>query len=99
MTLVAEEADGSNIGASFEVVKRRLGQLKDYCSQIGRDVNSIRISGQFTPFLAQGISDANKAARMWAEYCGADLQRLVSSDRVWVGTAEDVTPGLTNGLN
>jgi probable F420-dependent oxidoreductase len=93
MKLVVEEADGWDVDTGvcpFEMFRQRFVQLEDYCSELGRNVGSIRISVNATPFLAQSVSEARKLAAIWAEYVGMNLEDYISSKAVWLGTAEDM---------
>lgn len=93
MRLVVEEADGWDVDTGvcpFEMFKQRLVRLEDYCSEVGRNLRSVRISINATPFLAQSVSEAKKLAAIWAEYIGSNPEEYVSSKAVWLGTAEDM---------
>jgi probable F420-dependent oxidoreductase len=93
MKLAAEEADGWDVdtgACSFETFKQRVLALKDYCCEIGRDVDSIKISIMATPFLAENLSHAKKLATIWAERIGRNPEEYISSNSVWLGTAVDI---------
>ncbi|MDA4122374.1 MAG: LLM class flavin-dependent oxidoreductase [Thaumarchaeota archaeon] len=93
MRLAVEEADGWDVdtgASSFEVFQERLSAMEKYCLEVGRDMKSIRITVNVTPFMAGSVADARKIASGWAAYIGKNPEDYVSSRAVWLGTAEDM---------
>jgi alkanesulfonate monooxygenase SsuD/methylene tetrahydromethanopterin reductase-like flavin-dependent oxidoreductase (luciferase family) len=93
MRIAVEEADGWDVDTgpcSFEMFQERFAQLENYCSEIGRNVKSIRISVNATPIFAETVPEARKLATIWAQRIGKDPEEYMSSKSVFVGTAEDI---------
>ncbi|MEP7294176.1 MAG: LLM class flavin-dependent oxidoreductase, partial [Chloroflexota bacterium] len=62
LKLVAQWADGCNVGGGNpEVVKQKLGVLREHCDKLGRDYNSIVRSTGLTVFLLDHGADPEKA--------------------------------------
>lgn len=90
MKIAAQEADGWDIGAPMGVVKQRIQQLEDYCAEIGRNKETLTISRQVTPFLGRTMEEAEKIARIWAEFAAVELKDLISGGQAWIGAPEDI---------
>ncbi len=93
MRLAVEEADGWDVDTgpcSFELFQQRMTQMENYCSEMGRNVKSIRISLNTTPIFARSIPEAKKLATIWAERVGMNPEEYISNKSVFLGTAEDI---------
>jgi len=93
MRIAVEEADGWDVDTgpcSFELFHERFAKLERYCSEMGRNVKSIRISINATPIFAETIPEAEKLAAIWAARIGKKPEDYLSSKAVFVGTAEDI---------
>lgn len=93
MRLAVDDADGWDVDTgvcSFELFNQRRETMERYCKEVGRDLKSLRISVNVTPFLAGSVSDARKTAGAWAQFIGKDPEEYVASRAVWLGTARDM---------
>jgi alkanesulfonate monooxygenase SsuD/methylene tetrahydromethanopterin reductase-like flavin-dependent oxidoreductase (luciferase family) len=93
MRIAVEEADGWDVDTgpcSFETFQQRFAKLEDYCSEMGRNIKSIRISVNTTPIFAESVPEAKKLAAIWAARIGKKPEEFLSSKAVFVGTAEDI---------
>jgi F420-dependent oxidoreductase-like protein len=62
LKLVAQWGDGCNVGAgNVEVVRQKLGVLREHCAKLGRDFNTITRSTNINTFLIDAGDDPEKA--------------------------------------
>jgi alkanesulfonate monooxygenase SsuD/methylene tetrahydromethanopterin reductase-like flavin-dependent oxidoreductase (luciferase family) len=93
MKIAVEEADGWDVDTgpcTFEMFQEKFAQLENYCSEMGRNVKTLRISVNATPIYAETFAEAKKLAAIWAARIGKKPEEYMASKAVFVGTAEDI---------
>lgn len=90
LRVVAKHADMWNFGGGTpEEGARKIGILKEHCAAIGRDPNSIRLSGQF---YMKDPAEIDGVRAKIEGYIGAGF------DHICIGMPPDYVPGLVSDL-
>lgn len=85
LRLVAEHADMSNIFGSPDVIRHKIGVLRDHCAAVGRDPAEITTSWLGTLVLVENAEEADAVASMLSDAIGPDFR-----ERTIVGDADGV---------
>ena len=84
LRLVAEHADMSNIFGSPDVIRHKLGVLRDHCAAVGRDPAEITTSWLGTLVLVESAEEADAVASLLSDAIGPDFrERTIVGDADW----------------
>ena len=100
LKLVAQYADACNIGAGDpDVIRHKLGVLREHCDRLGRDYDRIIKSTNFDLDLkhssAETIGLVEKAVEAGADYVNFYVPRVAYDPEPMLRLAEEVVPQFT----
>lgn len=76
LKLVAQYGDACNIGGTPEVIRHKLGVLKDHCEKVGRDYDTIIRSSEAYIYPIERGADPDTATKKVQETMGVSFERL-----------------------
>jgi F420-dependent oxidoreductase-like protein len=98
LRLVAEHADMSNIFGSPDVIRHKLGVLRDHCATVGRDPAEITTSWLGTLVLVENQEEADAVTGLLSDAIGPDFrERTIVGDPD--GVVEQVGALIDAGLD
>jgi probable F420-dependent oxidoreductase len=96
MRLAVEEADGWDVDTgpcSLETFKDRYAKMEAYCKEVGRDMRSVTISVNTTPFHGKSVAEARRLAEVWAGFLGKRPEDVMANKANLLGTTQDIAAG------
>lgn len=99
MRIAAQYADEWNVWSTPEIMRQKIGVLKQHCERLGRDVGSIKVSTQALLFMSddEGFLDNMRKSQMpMASMVGTPKQcGEILAEYVEIGVDEFIVPDFT----